>query len=582
VKIRGLRIELGEIENEIARYKGIKNVLVMAFGREIEKYLCAYYTSKEKVDEDALRESLRRTLPAYMIPSYFIALDDFPATPAGKIDRKALPDPQKVLRIRKTSGHGKTALSDTQKKMAKVWKQILRVQDIGPADNFFSLGGDSLAVIQVQTAILKFGFEIGTQDFYELQTLQAICDNIDNKIRSKAKTVSRIEKFALLEKNKPAPYFAPDARPADLSCVLLTGANGFLGAHILSELAFLYNSSVYCIMRADCDEEAREKLRISLSFYFGPDGAQKLLENVRVVRGNIALARLGIAEEAEREIAREVKTVIHCAALTSHYGMSEEFERTNVIGTENVADFCLNENKLLLHISTMSVAGSRVANDSDRIFKFDENCYYIGQEYADNEYRKSKFLAEAVVLKAQKEGLAARIFRAGNLTARMDGKFQMTPSSNAFASRIVSIFRIGAVPAELADWQMEFTPVDLCAKAILLLSARSGKKPFAYHILNPNTLAFKTFAEMVGSVAHPPAFVEKNEFNRLVLSYSRKRKGEMLSGIINDIVKRDTERSNLMILSETTQAELNDAGFGWPVLDEAYLTRYMNVIYKQP
>ena len=294
----------------------------------------------------------------------------------------------------------------------------MKAQSVGAEDNFFELGGDSLAVIQVQTAILKYGFEIGTQDFYALQTLASICARIDKKLETEEKPITEVERFALAQKNARVPLAGEDLRPADLSCVLLTGANGYLGAHVLSELAGLYNSRVYCIMRANNDEKALQKLRDSLVFYFGESGAERHLENVRVVCGDITQPAFGVPDDLRIEIVQNVRTVIHCAALTSHYGMSETFEKANVLGTEYVAGFCKEEKKPLLHVSTMSVSGTRVPRMPDRIFEFDEGSYHIGQDYSDNEYRKSKFLAEGILLKARGEGLDVRIFRVGNLTAR--------------------------------------------------------------------------------------------------------------------------------------------------------------------
>ena len=579
VKIRGLRIELGEIENEISKCKGIENAVVMAYGEGMERRLCAYYTKKTEVDVAAIRQTLQKKLPVYMIPSCFVALKQFPITSAGKVDRKALPEPSETSAVKKTVRG--TPATDTQKKMAKIWKRVLKATSIGPKDNFFELGGDSLAVIQVQTAIFKYGFEIGTQDFYELQTLEAVCARIDKKLEVDKKPITDIERFALSLKNVRIPLTDAESRPAGLSCVLLTGANGYLGAHVLAELSGLYNSHVYCIMRANNAEEALRKLENSLVFYFGEGGAEKRLENVQVLCGDIALPGMGIDKALRDELAGRVETVIHCAALTSHYGMSEAFERTNVIGTENVADFCLKERKKMLHVSTMSVAGDRLDGNPAATVDFDETAYYIGQEYDDNEYKKSKFLAEGMLLRMRKEGLSVRIFRVGNLTPRLsDGRYQANPAANAFAGRLKSFIEIGAVPETVAGLSLEFTPVDLCAKAMLILSQSGGKNPLIFHLYNPYKIAVEEWIKKLPEELHKPEIVSDRRFIEKLRALSLENGQKKLTSIVNEINKLDSTAQTIRTRSDRTVETLRRAGFVWAEVSGDYIVEFIKTIYR--
>ena len=95
VKIRGYRIELGEVESAILELEGIVQCVVLAKeGKDNNKDLVAYYTSEDSLDIDTIRQNLSKRLPSYMVPYYFIELEELPLTPNGKIDKKALPDPQ--------------------------------------------------------------------------------------------------------------------------------------------------------------------------------------------------------------------------------------------------------------------------------------------------------------------------------------------------------------------------------------------------------------------------------------------------------------------------------------------------------
>ncbi|MGE5675070.1 MAG: non-ribosomal peptide synthetase, partial [Mycobacterium leprae] len=151
VKIRGFRIELGEIESALLRHGGLKECVVVA--REDlpgQKQLVAYgVPGSRPVTVDELREFLRASLPEYMVPAHFVLLEAMPLSPNGKLDRKALPAPQRAV-----SAAGATAPRTVQElQLLPVWESVLGVSPIGVEDNFFELGGHSLLVIRLLNAV---------------------------------------------------------------------------------------------------------------------------------------------------------------------------------------------------------------------------------------------------------------------------------------------------------------------------------------------------------------------------------------------------------------------------------------------
>ncbi|HEX3045685.1 MAG TPA: amino acid adenylation domain-containing protein [Bacillota bacterium] len=158
VKIRGFRIELAEIESSLLKYDGIRNVLVIDYQDESnKKYLCAYLVSSQKLMVSELREFLRRRLPDYMIPTFFMQLDNIPLTANGKVDRKGLPKPE----LQADTGINYVApRNELEEQLAKMWRAALNLDKIGVYDNFFELGGDSL---KAATLILQ------TNDFFQVQ-----------------------------------------------------------------------------------------------------------------------------------------------------------------------------------------------------------------------------------------------------------------------------------------------------------------------------------------------------------------------------------------------------------------------------
>jgi len=151
VKIRGYRIELGEIENQLLIHKDIKEAVVMvresttartgAFGDEKDKYICAYFVSDKVVDPLKLREYLSRTLPEYMVPSYLVPLEQVPLTANGKLDRRALPEPE-LTQVGDYIG----PQDKTEEKLTGIWSEVLTVKktQISIDANFFESGGHSL------------------------------------------------------------------------------------------------------------------------------------------------------------------------------------------------------------------------------------------------------------------------------------------------------------------------------------------------------------------------------------------------------------------------------------------------------
>lgn len=150
VKIRGYRIELGEIKNTLLRHPAVKDAVVAAHGGQPQE-LAAYFTAGERLAPADLRSHLGGSLPAYMVPRFFIQLDHLPMTANGKVDRKALPDPQACR-----APHDHAAAqprSDLERWMLTLWREVLENQAIGIHDNFFEAGGNSLRSLQLMSRI---------------------------------------------------------------------------------------------------------------------------------------------------------------------------------------------------------------------------------------------------------------------------------------------------------------------------------------------------------------------------------------------------------------------------------------------
>lgn len=146
VKIRGYRIELGEIEYHLLNHPDVKEAVTMVKQDESKNaYLCTYYTSNKDVMESDLKKYLSTKIPEYMVPSMLYLLDEIPVTSNGKLDRGALPEPKRQLSL----DNYRAPKTHTENVILDIWKELLKVEEIGIDDKFFEVGGNSLLLVQM-------------------------------------------------------------------------------------------------------------------------------------------------------------------------------------------------------------------------------------------------------------------------------------------------------------------------------------------------------------------------------------------------------------------------------------------------
>ena len=203
VKIRGYRIELGDIENALLKISPIDSAITMVkTDSNGNKLLVSYLTSQEQLNIPNIKSNLKDFLPDYMIPSYFVQLEEMPLTPNGKIDRMSLPNPENLELI---SGiEYVTPRNEVEEKLAKIWIEVLGIEKIGVKDNFFELGGNSLTATKLISLIHKeFEVKISINDLFKNMLLEEQAVLIENIYLAYAIDIKQdkddveIEKFSL-------------------------------------------------------------------------------------------------------------------------------------------------------------------------------------------------------------------------------------------------------------------------------------------------------------------------------------------------------------------------------------------------
>ncbi len=183
VKVRGYRIELGEIESKLVNHEDIKEaVVIVREDSNSNKYLCAYAASDVVVNIAKVKEYLLENLPEYMVPAHFVILDSLPLTPNGKFNRKALPEPEISLEL---SDEYLVPETETEKELADIWANLLKLDKVGVNNNFFDLGGNSLLAIRM-LELTRDRYPINVADLFSYPTIKELAGYIDRKMEEKS------------------------------------------------------------------------------------------------------------------------------------------------------------------------------------------------------------------------------------------------------------------------------------------------------------------------------------------------------------------------------------------------------------
>ncbi|WP_391204474.1 amino acid adenylation domain-containing protein [Psychrobacillus sp. L4] len=177
VKIRGFRIELGEVEDGLLQHRAVSEAIVVSRdNKENGKYLCAYIVCEDEVNNLELKNFIKKGLPDYMVPAYIVQLENMPLTPNGKIDRKALPEPNIENLI---LDEYESPRNEVEEKLVEIWSETLGVKKIGINDNFFDLGGHSLKLLLVISQVNRFlGDHIPLKGLLQNQTIKQLSNYI--------------------------------------------------------------------------------------------------------------------------------------------------------------------------------------------------------------------------------------------------------------------------------------------------------------------------------------------------------------------------------------------------------------------
>ena len=567
VKIRGYRIELGEIEGALLKHDKVKNAAVIVIEKGGNKYITAYYTG-EIIPEDELKLFLNPLIPDYMMPSFFVHLEKMPVTPGGKIDKKALPVPEVTTTASTAYVEPVTAV---QIALCEIFEKALGIEKVGIEDNFFELGGSSLTASKVAVMCLSKNISIVYADIFKYPTIRELSAIVDN---SEAFENPQSEnEFSSYNYNRIQSVISGNVEEnvnqvtkEEIGDIMITGATGFLGIHVLKAYLDNYDGKVYCLVRKGKYESMEKRMMHMLMYYFDNPCQELFGERIICVDGDITSK-----EQVEKFADYKFNTIINCAACVKHFAAGDVLEKINVHGVENLIEFCKNSGRRLIQISTVSVAGEGSDGVPPMSRVFNENDLYIGQNIT-NEYIRTKFLAERAVLEAVSSGLDGKVIRVGNLMSRnSDGEFQINFITNGFLRSLRGYEAVGKFPIGAMHEVTEFSPIDSTALAVLKL-VQTDRRFTVFHACNSHHIYMADLIYAMRSHGFDIDIVSDEEFEAAVKEFAKNSDdSDVVSGLIAYTAHNENEIYTLDYSNRFTAQVLYRLDYKWPVTDDRYL-----------
>lgn len=597
VKVRGYRVELGEIEHQILKLPHVDDAVVEAFKDSTNNnYLCAFYVANQTLSVHQLTEHLKTILPHYMIPQHFVRLMAIPLTSNGKVNRQAFLPPVTESSLSRQYIAPET---DTEKQIADLWSELLNVEQVGRNDNFFELGGNSITAIAL-VARLQAHFKLTLTDVFRFPVVSELAQQVvtdEGYLRNKLEGYIRLleapkdnvlhgtqtnhdvlkkRNDALADYRRTIKAYTADhvAAVKAYDHILLVGATGFLGIHMLHQLLQSTRARISMILRKTDDREVLERIKHKLKFYFADTSLEKYSERINVYAGDLLTERFGLSPITYQSLISQVDCIINTAANVRHYGRLEEFVDVNVsMVNELIAFASSGKSKDIHHVSTVGVASGKI-NGTDHVIFTESDCD-LGQE-SDNYYLKTKLDAEKALVAARKNGVVVNIYRVGNLVFdSRSGIFQENITDNAFYSKIKAFIALGKIPDHEPSFAL--STIDQVAQAIVTLFDRRRLLNETFHIQNSNAISAQFFATCAEKSGHRLNLLSTADFIRDLLDQYQDHRE-----VINDLLLRynifdreDDDYTQFEVLSERTDHLLKLLEFEWLKFEHLHIQRML-------
>lgn len=611
VKIRGYSVVLGAIETALAKHPKLSSAVVLAVGSEgsKDKKLVAYVVPTNWHDApsaSSVRAFLKDHVPPYAIPSMFCVIDALPvaATAAGKLDRKKLPPHESAPRLRafsedlthnndasqpqqqqqQSKGQRLAPQNFTEQAILDIWAELLELppEELSATDSFFEVGGHSLLATKLVGLVnTKFGLEpegLNIIQVMEDPTIRGMADLVLQKQQggsaissstTSTKVVDLITEGSSLD---PSIYPFPTRKGDTMSrfrleatalmsprVVFLTGATGYLGAHILAEL-LQTGVTVLALARANTNEAAKDRILKTLKKYHLLDGLEsrttstnnqpgnqenqspqlhdenhddhheRLVDTKLVaVAGDFSKPLLGMDNMQFKSLALEIDSIIHCGAEVNLMKPYASLKEPNVLGTQEILrlattnGFVKTKVKPVHYISTNGIFPVDISAYPEHPICVKEDV--VLEDFAPHlkeGYAMTKWVAEKLCMIAEERGLPISVLRPGNMAGSSNTGVQNSDDFNYLF--LQGIIATGCAPLQDTNYCLDMTPVDYAAKTVVHLAVHAPHKAIGqrFHLQTPQKpMALQEIVDLLRHIGYTVEGVTRDEFVQRLSQDSR-------------------------------------------------------------
>ncbi len=570
VKLRGFRIELGEIEAALTALPGVATACaVVREDRPGDQRLVAYTAPADTargLAEDELRAHLGAVLPAHMMPAAYVRLDALPLTPNGKIDRRALPAPDVSV-----EAGSRRPVTARERALCEAFAQTLGVPEVGMGDDFFALGGHSLLMVTLAQKIEeRCGHRLSLRALFAAPTAEAVdrlLEGAANEEHPEDPGVPDLAAEVVLapgitegDSSAARRRSRPSARP------LLTGASGFLGAFLLRDLIEATDGPVDCLVRAENEERAAQRLRANLERY-GLWRA-RYADLVRPVLGDLASPGLGLSPQDRSALVRRLGHVVHNGARVNFADGYRNLRGPNVGGTEEVLRLLADSASPGMHyVSTTSVHAP--APGPDPVTVTESTPAGPAADLPDG-YAQSKWVAEGLVGLARARGLPVTVHRPGRISG--DTTTGACQDRDLLWQLIKGCLQADAVP-DLPYGTTDWVPVDYVSQAIVALALSPRTDTETFHLTNPDAPGLDRVFDAASALGHRLHTVSAQEWQTRVAA-QQDNAAQLFLGDAEQ-TRHETATDHRRFDSGLTAKALAPLGVHLPTLTDEILTRYL-------
>ncbi|MCD5355076.1 non-ribosomal peptide synthetase [Kineosporia mesophila] len=489
IKVGGVRIEPGEVEAAALSLPGVRQAVALVVGPATGRELVLVVTGTVPAAE--VLTHLGSRLPRSSVPQRCLVLEEIPLTAAGKTDRRQL-----ALEAELADVAGAADLDDrTDDEVLRVLRTAMRRPRLRAHDDVFAAGANSLLMVAAVVALTdRFGVEIGVRDLVDHPTAAGLRELITRRELDHERVPEEAALVAadLADLTGPVPA-RRERRDQPVRTVLLTGATGFVGTHLLHELLDDPDLTVVCLVRAPDDDQARRRLDTALT-------GQQLdhpgfTGRVRAVAGDLSRPGLGLSPEQWSSLAQAVDLVVHNGAMVNFLYDYRMHRDPNVRGTAELIRFAREAGGVPLHyISTLGVLHDHAMRTPGVL---GEDVDLAGVTAPRSGYSRSKWVAERLLNAAT--DLPVTVLRLGEVMPAVRPVNPAGPAGpianpTAVTHLLLQAFeQLGAVPR--AAIRSDYTPVDAVARTVAEAVRDTTVWGGVLHVFRPGSVRFDELAE---------------------------------------------------------------------------------------